>query len=255
MAGDAAHPARRRIVHDAAEERRIGFVARPRQRLAALGRRDARPERLGRQKHRLLHPERLEDVPRRVPIDPLAAHALDDVAQEEEVDVAVDEPLAGPRQRDFFTCAPDRLLRTVELDVELEIGTQAGDVRQQVTDRDLGLSVPRELGDEARHRIAQPDPALLHQLHHARRRRHHFGERGEIEQGVFGHRLGRRQNRALTKRAGVQDRVSAPDENHCARKLTLRDGLVDQLTDARKSRRLGRDTAKNSDSEKQTKHC
>src|SRR3989442_15333619 len=109
MAGDAGHPARRRIVHDAAEERRIGFVAGPRERLTALRWRDARPERLGRKKHRLFHPERLEDVPRRVPIDPLAAHALDDVAQEEEVDVAVDEPLAWPRQRHLFTRAPDRL--------------------------------------------------------------------------------------------------------------------------------------------------
>ena len=194
-------------------------------------------------------------MPRGVPIDPLAAHSLDDVAQEEEVDVAVDEPLAGPRQRDFFTCAPDRLLRTVELDVELEIGTQAGDVRQQMTDRDLGLAVARELGDEARHRIAQPDAAVLHQLHHARRRRHHFGERGEIEQGVFGHRLGRRQNRASAERVGVQDRVSAPDEDHRPWKLALRDGLFDQLTNARKSRRLGRDATKNSHSEKQRNRC
>ena len=39
--------------------------------------------------------------------------------------------------------------------------------------------------------------------HHARRRRHDLGERGEVEDGVFGHRLGSRLHGALAERAVV----------------------------------------------------
>ena len=45
---------------------------------------------------------------------------------------------------------------------------------------------------KSRHAIGQPDPAVLDQLHHARRRRHDLGERREVEDRVERHRLGRR---------------------------------------------------------------
>ncbi len=48
---------------------------------------------------------------RRVPIDPLAAHALDDAAEQEEVDVAVEEARAGRRDRHLLDRAPDRFVR------------------------------------------------------------------------------------------------------------------------------------------------
>ena len=48
----------------------------------------------GRQEHRVVHAERLEDPRPRELVRAAAAHAADDVAEQEEVDVAVDEALA-----------------------------------------------------------------------------------------------------------------------------------------------------------------
>ena len=77
-------------------------LARPAHRRAFLGRRDARPERRPRQEHRVAHPERFEDFLPRELVQRLAAHATHDVAEEDVVDVAVDEALAGARRRDFL---------------------------------------------------------------------------------------------------------------------------------------------------------
>jgi hypothetical protein len=112
-------------VHDAAEKRNIGSAARPRERPALFGRRDPRPQRLARQKACVRHAERLEHMTRGVLVEPLAAHAADDVAEEKEVDVAVDEAVARRCERDFLGRAPDRLVGARELNLELEIGTQA----------------------------------------------------------------------------------------------------------------------------------
>ncbi len=81
-------------------------------------------------------PERIEDLRLRVAIEPLAAHAAHDVAEQEEVDVAVDEPLARRRGRHLFDGAPNRFVGAVELDLELEIRPQPRRVRQQMADRD-----------------------------------------------------------------------------------------------------------------------
>ena len=58
--GDAAHPPRGRIVHDAAQHLHVGPLARPSERRARLGRRDARHQRRRRVERRLLHPQRQE---------------------------------------------------------------------------------------------------------------------------------------------------------------------------------------------------
>ena len=175
-----------------------------------------------------------------VPIEPLSAHALDDVAEQKEIDVAVDEPLAGPRDRHFLDRAPHGFLLAVELRVQLQIGTQPRRVRHQVANRDGALAVPRELGNELRHRIAQPDGALLHQLHHARRRRDDFRQRREIENGVLRHRLRRGEDRALTERARIQNCLASSDENDGAGELVGGDCLAHEPFDRRESLRLGR---------------
>ena len=143
MAGHAVHPPRGRIVDRPAQEGHAAVCrpdARPGQRPAALGRRDARPPRLGRQEHRLLHAERIENMCLRILVEPLPADAADDVAEQEEVDVAVDEPLAGRRGRDFLDGAPDGFVGAVELHLELQVGPQSGRVREQMADRDAGLA-------------------------------------------------------------------------------------------------------------------
>ena len=86
-------------------------------------------------------------------------------------------------------------------------------------DRDVALAVALEPGNEGRHRIVQAHAALLDQLHHRRRRRDDLGQRGEVEDRVERHRLGRRHDRALAVRLFEDDRVAAPDEHDRARRL------------------------------------
>ena len=146
VSGDAVHPPRRRIVDDAAQERHVGPVARPRQRSRTLrsARFAARHDSGGRNVVSL-HAERLEDVRLRVAIERLAADAAHDVAEQEEIDVAVDEPLAGRRRRHFVDARADRFVGAVKLDLELEVGPQPGRVRQQMADGDAALAVAAEL--------------------------------------------------------------------------------------------------------------
>ena len=182
-----------------------------------------------------MHPERLEDLSRRVLIQPLAAHAPDDVAEEKEVDVAVDEALARRGVRHFFDRAPDGFVGAVEFNLELEVGPQSGRVRQQMPDLDARLAIAPELRDELRDRLVQPDASFLHELHHARGRRHHFGERGEIEDGVLGHRLGRGRHRPLAEGGVVRDGVAAADQDDGAGQLVTGNRRLDQRSNGRES--------------------
>ena len=152
VSGDAAHAPRRRIVHDAAQRRRVGTLARPRILIgAALGRRDARQQRLRRQEAGLRHAERPEHARLQVRIERLPGDARDDVAEQEEVDVAVDERLAGRRRRHFVFRQLDRGV-VAGPRMQIDVGPQPRDVRQQVADRDAAFSVALESRDVARDR-------------------------------------------------------------------------------------------------------
>ena len=115
VAGDAAHPPRGRIVHDAAQQRRVrrrshGHAERrARSRSARCrGRSDGR-----RHEHRVRHAERLEDARRaQTRSSGSPADARDDVAEQEEVDVAVDEPLARRGDRHFVDGEPIAAVRS-----------------------------------------------------------------------------------------------------------------------------------------------
>jgi hypothetical protein len=192
VARRATHASRRGIVHDAAKHRSLDVVARPGQRCTALGRRNARAQRRGWMKHGVLHPERLEQVPARIGLQRLAAHARDDVAEEEKVDVAVHEPFARGRVEHFLGRPPDGFLVTLEFQVEVQIGPEPGDVRQEVPDRDVLLAVLAKPRDVHRHAVGQPEPAVLDQLHHAGRGGDGLCERRDVENGVGRHGLDRR---------------------------------------------------------------
>ena len=138
VAGDAVHPARGRIVDD----RRAG-TARSR-RLATHGHASGRQRSVGAIRGRSdsggrnvvsFMPSGSKICGFGILVEPLAADAADDVAEQEEVDVAVDEPLAWRRGRHFLDGAPNRLVGAAELDLELEVGPQAGRVRQQMANR------------------------------------------------------------------------------------------------------------------------
>ena len=140
VSGDAVHASRRRIVDDPAQKRRVDRRGtRPLERRAPLGRRDSRAQRFCRQERGVFHPERFEDVRLRKMVEALTADASNDLAEHEEVDVAVDEALAGRGGRHLVDRTADRFVRAVELDLELEVGAQPGRVRQEMPDRDAAL--------------------------------------------------------------------------------------------------------------------
>ena len=73
--------------------------------------------------------------------------------EQEEVDVAVDEPRARRGDGHFLGGEPDRRFGALELQRHVEVAAQSGNVRQQVADGDALFAVPAELRDVGRHRL------------------------------------------------------------------------------------------------------
>ena len=94
MSRNAAHATRGRVVHHAAKHVHVRSFAGPAERCALLGGRNTPAQRLRRREHRLVHLEGTKDLLPHELVERLPAHAADDVAEKQEVDVAVDEPLA-----------------------------------------------------------------------------------------------------------------------------------------------------------------
>ncbi len=243
VAGDAAHPPRRRIVHDAAQHRRgrcRGRAGHARLvRRAPLRRRDPRHQRRARPERGVAHAERREDAFLRVAIERQPADLLDDPAEQDEVDVAVDDALVDARHRHLVDGQRQRVLGAAPGIGQVDVGPEAGGVREQVADGDVALPVALEAGDVAGHRIDQPQPAFFDQLHHAGRRRDDLGQRGRVEDRVERHRLARRQRGPRPDRLPDEDAIAVPDDDHRARQLLRGDRVVDQRMDARRQRRLG----------------
>ena len=176
--------------------------------------------------------ERIENLLLREPVQRQPAHPPDDVAEEEEVDVAVDEALrraaspALPRSRSAIA---------VSLPVHASARSRSGRSPEVWVSRwrmvMSRLAVALEPGHERRDPIAEAQLAALDQHHHAGRRRHHLGERGEVEHRVERHRLDSRHQRALPDRLLIQDPVAAPDQHHRSGQLLLGDRLLHQRLD------------------------
>ena len=227
--GDAAHAARRRVVNHATERRLFRIVAGPRRhRGAPLGGRDSRPPRGRRIEAGVVHAERLEDFTHEKLVERRAARAMHDLAQQEEVDVAVDEALAGRGGRHFLAGQLDGGVVPLPRIGKVHVGPEAADVRQQVADRDAALAVALEARHVPRHRIVQPDATLFHQPHHGGRRRDHLGQRREVEDRIGGHRLGRGDDGALAVGLLEQDDVAPANQHDRARHLPGLDGLEDE---------------------------
>ena len=147
VAGDAAHSPRGGIVNDAQQRHGIGALTGPRVLLrASLGRRDPRQQRLRRQEPCFRHTERLEHSRLQIRIERLAGDALDDVTDQEEVDVAVDECLAGDGCRHFILREFDRRVVTGPW-MQVDIGSKARDMRHQLSNGDGTFSVSFEPRD------------------------------------------------------------------------------------------------------------
>ena len=114
--GHSAHVARGRIVHDAPQQCAV---------LELLGRRDALEQRGRRAKQRLAHAQRLENALSRELLQRHSAQLVDDLAQQNEIDVAVDEALVRLRDRDLAVRALDAVFVPAPDRFEVEIRAQA----------------------------------------------------------------------------------------------------------------------------------
>ena len=100
-----------------------------------------------------------------------------------------------------------------------------------MADGDVGLAVALEPRNERGDPIVQPDPALLDQHHHARRRRDHLGQRRQVEDRVERHRLDRGLDRAVAERLLVEHAIAAADQHDGAWQLLVRDGALNRGAD------------------------
>ena len=164
--------------------------------------------------------------------------ALDDVAEEEEVDVRIDDPLVGKGDRHFLDRATYRFRRPVKRLFEIEVRPQSGGVRKQLTNRDPVLAIALEARHVIRDAVRQPQAPVLDQQHHRRSGRDDLGQRREVEDGVHRHRLDGRHNRAVAERPFVEDLASPSGQHDGARQLVASDGFGDQRLDQREPRRI-----------------
>src|SRR5262249_38063376 len=104
---------------------------------------------------------------------------------------------------------------------------------KQLSNRDVVFAVGAELGDVARDRVFQAELARLHQMQHAGRGGHHFGERRQIEQRVDGHGLPARRQRAIAERFLVDDAPVVPHSQNSTGYAVIIDLLLDQTIDGR----------------------
>ncbi len=98
-------------------------------------------------------------------------------------------------------------------------------------DGDVGLPVPLEPGNERRNAIVQTHLAALHEQHHARRGRHDFGQRREVEDRIERHRLDGRHQRPIADRFLIQHPIAPANQHDGARELLLGDRALDERLD------------------------
>ena len=88
------------------------------------------------------------------------------------------------------------------------------------------LAVRGEFRKIVRHRSIHVDLALLVELHHGGGRHEHLGERRHVEDGVRGHLLLVRNQRAPAVGAAINDLAVMPDDYDSAWVLVVRDALI-----------------------------
>ncbi len=262
--GNASHPPRGRIVHDAAQHLHLGppfdfahgrpfdsahdrpfdaahgrpfdaahgRLARIAERRARLGRRDARDHRRRRVERGLLHPERQKHALADELLERLFAHAADDLGKQEIVDVAVDEAAARRRGQHFFGGEPNRFVVAAPVEADIHVRSETRHVRQKIAHRDAILPVLREIRNERGDRVGEPHLPFLHQHHHRRRRRDDFRERRDVEDRVECHRLASGHDRAIAICLTQHDRVAPADDDDRAGELAFLDGLGDDVIEA-----------------------
>ena len=89
------------------------------------------------------------------------------------------------------------------------------------------FSVLRKFREIANHWIVNPHLASIDQLHHCNRGRDHLGERCDIENRIYGHRLAARLDGPAPKRFAVDDLTVVANNEQLHQGLPGVDGVFD----------------------------
>ncbi len=123
---------------------------------------------------------------------------------------------------------------------EIEVGRKAGVVGEALANGDVLLAVRSEFGHVMSDGVVDTDLALLVELHDGSRGDKVLGERGHVEDGVFGHCFARWLKRAHAVGAMEDDLPAMPDDDDRAGQLIVRNGVVDDGVDWGKGQRRRR---------------
>ena len=221
VAGDAPERARARIVRLALEH-----VA-----IEVFRRRHPAPHGVARVERRVAQAERAEEHPVEIAVEGVAAHAPDDLAEQDEAGVAVLE--AGARrivERDLGE-RPGRCRKSRRDRARGRDRQEARAVGQDPPDGDPVEGPAPELPQVAPERRVELDRAPLDEGHDGKRGAEGLRERGDVEDRVGRHRRGLGDEPAPAVRTVQEDLVAQPDEDDDARDLSgnycVARGLVD----------------------------
>ena len=202
---------------------------------------------VGREVVGVSHAERIEDVALDVDVFRLTGDFLEQCPEDDEADIGVVEDLTGIERQGRAECAPDALGFVGPVQTpwagHAQITREPRGVRQQHAQSHLrppGVVRRIELRKVGLHGIVDLYPALFVELQKSRRRGDALGHRREVEDGVLGHRLGRRGfavearfavELAVAERAAEDDLPAVPHLDHRAGHPMFGDRVVDQSGD------------------------
>ena len=228
-----------RVPRDAAEGIRARVVDGPAADLAvdALRGSDAReghPAVPAGPEFRVLHPEGNEDALTREFFEWKRGNLAHQLAQHFEPHVRIHEARAGGARERLPVFPFKDLFRRSDIESHRIVCREARAVRQQLFHRHLVPRAPTrcELGDVLRDAVLEADLAVLDERHDARRRRDDLCERGEVENGVEGHRLDGGDEGAMAVGLPEHDLSVPADDQDGAGAFLLRDRLGDHRVDA-----------------------
>ncbi len=222
VAGDAVHEAGGGVVDDA-EEGSGGFGE-------LFGGGDAGAEGGGRVELGLGHAEGEEDLLAGELIEGEGGDAADDFAEEDEVDVGVDEAFAGGGDGFIDEGFLDAGFVAAPFGFEVDIGAEAGEVGEEHADGDVGFAALelREVGGDL---VVEADLALFDEAHDGGGGGDDLGEGGGVEDGVDGHGGAGGGEAAAAVGLAMEDLAVAADPGDGAGHLVGGDGFLDDAVD------------------------
>ena len=130
---------------------------------------------------RVRHSQWIENILCAVCVERLAAHALDQRGQHDEIDVTVDEARLRRRHGGGTEGHAVPSVAALPRLIEIEIGGKAGIVGEQVAHGDVIFTILTKFWNVLHNWIVEADFPFFDQLHNRCRRSHDLGQRCDIE--------------------------------------------------------------------------